>query len=66
MTKYRYSGPVVQFGSCICNRWTGETIAPNTRKAKSNLAYQFKKETGREKTANISLPGLLEIVEEVE
>lgn len=65
MTKYRYSGPVVQFKSCICNRWTGETIAPNARRAKSNLAYQFKKETGREKTASISLPGLLEIVEEV-
>lgn len=66
MRRYRYSGPVSQFGKCICNKWTGETIAATERRAKSNLAYQFKKETCRLGTTNISLPGELEEIEEVE
>lgn len=66
MKHYRYSGPVSQFGKCICNKWTGETIAATERRAKSNLSYQFKKETGRLGTTNISLPGKLELIEEVE
>lgn len=66
MKKYRYSGPVVQFGKCICNRWTGETIAPTERKAKSNLSFQFKMQNRNAAGAKISLPGKLEILEEVE
>lgn len=66
MKRYRYSGSVSRFGKCICNRWTGETLAATKRRAKSNLAYQFKKETGRLGTTNISLPGKLEEIEEVE
>lgn len=66
MKRYRYSGPVSQFGKCIYNKWTGETIAATERRAKNNLAYQFKKETGRLGTTNISLPGKLEEIEEVE
>lgn len=66
MKRYRYSGPVSQFGKCICNKWKGETIAATERRAKSNLAYQFKKETCRLGTTNISLPGELEEIEEVE
>ena len=66
MKRYRYSGPVEQFRKSICNRWTGETVAATEKRAKSNLAYQFKKETGRLGTTNISLPGKLEEIEEVE
>lgn len=66
MKRYRYSGSVEQFRKCICNRWTGETVAATEKRAKSNLAYQFKKETGRLGTTNISLPGKLEEIEEVE
>lgn len=66
MNRYKYSGPVVQFGKCIDSHWTGETLAPTDRRAKSNLAYQFKKQTGRLGTTNISLPGKLEKLEEVE
>lgn len=65
MKRYRYSGPVEQFRKCICNRWTGETVATTEKRAKSNLAYRFKKETGRLGTINISLPGKLEEIEEV-
>ena len=43
MAVYRYDGPVMEFDKCISNRWQGETTASSEKKARSNLAYQFKK-----------------------
>ena len=40
---YIYDGPVLMFGRLVAGRWTGETWAESKNKAKSNLAYQFKK-----------------------
>lgn len=57
MDKYRYDGPVVEYGRCISNNWKGETMANSEPKARSNLTYQFKKQTNRLPTAKISLPG---------
>ena len=60
MDRYCYSGPVVENGVCISNNWKGETVAVSESKAKSNLAYQFKKNNNRMAYANICLPGKLE------
>lgn len=57
MPKYVYKGPITSFGTCICDIWKGETIAPTIAKAKSNLAYKFKKENNRAINTRIELPG---------
>lgn len=57
MEQYMYDGPVMEFNRCIANRWTGETYAVSEAKARSNLAYRFKKESGRIPQTKISLPG---------
>ena len=44
MAIYTYDGPVYQFGKCVDPRWKGETTAVSEKKARSNLAYQWKKE----------------------
>ena len=53
----------MEFGSCIQRNWTGETIAVSEKKAKSNLAYRWKKENNRCTGTKISLPGKLTIVD---
>lgn len=63
--KYIYEGPVMEFDRCIADKWLGETMAPTEKKAKSNLAYQFKKEHGKVAATKITLPGKIQNVEEV-
>lgn len=63
MPKYKYEGPVMEFDNCIANKWTGETIAPSKNKARSNLAYQFKKQNNRVPSAKVKLPGKLILTE---
>lgn len=55
--QYYYDGVVLEFERVISNRWSGSTYAKTPNKAKSNLAYRFKKETGRSANSKISLPG---------
>ena len=62
MDRYIYDGPVTEFGTCIVNRWKGETTASSIRKAKSNLKYQFKKKNNRISGAKIDLPGKIKMV----
>lgn len=62
MPKYFYDGPVMEFDRCIADHWRGETFAMSEQKAKSNLAYQFKKSNSRIAGTNISLPGKLKVV----
>lgn len=57
MTLYTYEGPVMKFDVCIVNNWKGETLAPSEAKARSNLAYRYKKENGLASNARITLPG---------
>jgi len=57
MHRYIYDGPVMAFNTCIATRWRGETLAVSEGKAKSNLAYQFKKNSNRTAGTNIVLPG---------
>lgn len=60
--KYAYDGPVMAFGKCIDSHWTGETMATSPRKARSNLAYQYKKQNKRIAGTKISLPGEIKAV----
>ena len=57
MALYSYNGPVLEFDRCIVNRWKGQTYAASESKARSNLAFQFKRETGRLPRTKITLPG---------
>lgn len=43
MNQYMYDGPVMEFDTCVANRWQGSTYAASEKKARSNLVYQFKK-----------------------
>lgn len=55
--KYTYDGPVMEFGRLVANNWKGETIAPSEAKARSNLAYQYKKKNNRIASVKVTLPG---------
>ena len=57
MRKYSYDGPVMEFNTCIAQRWRAETYAVSEQKAKNNLTYQFKKSHDRLAGAKITLPG---------
>ena len=57
MTLYSYSGPVLEFDKIVDSNWHSETFAVSEAKARTNLAYQFKKETGRVPRTKITLPG---------
>lgn len=59
--KYTYEGPVMLFDTCIEHRWVASTYAVSEKKARSNLAYQYKKQTKKASTAKITLPGKLKV-----
>lgn len=54
--KYTYDGPVLEFDRMVAIRWKGETVAPSAKKAKSNLAYQYKKQNNRLPNVKVTLP----------
>ena len=60
--KYMYDGPVLVFDTLVADRWKGETMAPNARKARSNLSYQFKKQSNRMPGVKVTLPGEVKMV----
>ena len=60
--KYMYDGPVLVFNTLVADRWKGETMAPNARKARSNLSYQFKKQSNRMPGVKVTLPGEVKMV----
>lgn len=47
MQLYFYDGPVLEFEKIIANHWSASTRAESEKKARSNLAYQFKKQYGK-------------------
>lgn len=57
MNTYRYNGPVMEFDKVIARNFVGVTEAESEKKAKSNLAYQFKMKFKKMPNAKISLPG---------
>ena len=63
MNLYDYNGPVLEFDKVVANNWSASTRAQSEKKARCNLAYQFKMETGRVARSKITIPGKLIIVE---
>lgn len=63
MKTYFYEGPVMEFNNIIANRWSATTRAVSEKKARCNLAYQFKMEYGRTAQSKISVPGKITVVE---
>lgn len=59
MQQYQYDGPVMYFDNCVQSRWKATTAAVSEARAKSNLAYRYKKENGLMPNAKITLPGKL-------
>lgn len=60
--KYCYDGPVMEFDRLVASNWKGETIAPSEQKARSNLAYQYKKSNNRIAGTKVTLPGKIMMV----
>ena len=65
MTLYSYDGPVLEFDKIIANHWRSQTYAVSEAKARSNLAFQFKRENGKVPRTKITLPGKI-VIEGVE
>ena len=63
MKTYYYDGPVLEFDKIVANHWCGKTRAVSEKKARCNLAYQFKMEYGRIPRSKIFIPGKLTIIE---
>lgn len=60
MKKYSYDGPVMLFDKCIAHRWAGTTYAVSEKRARTNLAFRYKKQYLKNTaTSKISLPGKL-------
>lgn len=62
MNQYLYDGPVMLFDICIEQRWIAMTRANTEKKARSNLAYQYKKAHNKSASSKITLPGELQEV----
>lgn len=52
----------MEFGVCIDHQWKGSTYASSEKKARSNLAYQYKIRNNRLPAARIELPGTISMV----
>lgn len=65
MALYSYSGPVLEFDRIVANNWQAQTYATSEAKARTNLAYQFKKANGKVPRTKITLPGKI-VVEGVD
>lgn len=62
MHKYIYDGPVRIFDKPVNPHWYGETMAVSEEKARTNLAYQYKKGRGLAANSKVTLPGQIESI----
>lgn len=62
MHEYAYDGPVMVFNTCVANHWKGWTTAESESKARSNLAYQFKKQNNQVAGTRVTLPGKIKLI----
>jgi hypothetical protein len=63
MNLYSYNGPVLEFDRIVANHWEASTRAVSEKKARTNLAYQFKCQYGKVPRTKITIPGKLTIIE---
>jgi hypothetical protein len=62
MHKYTYEGSVKVFDDIVTRSWTGSTMAESEKKARSNLAYKYKREHGLTPCARVTLSGKILLV----
>lgn len=55
--KYTYDGPVMEFDTILTRHWAASTYAPSEKKARSNMAFQYKRQYGKTAGSKITLPG---------
>ena len=63
---YEFNGAIRLFDRIIAQNYTAQTTAPSVLKARSNIAYRYKRDNGYAKTAKISLTGKFTIIEQKE
>lgn len=52
---YWYKGPVYVFDKMVCDNWSGMTVAPSEKKARSNLCYQYRQQVNLNKSIPVNL-----------
>mgnify|MGYP006962949638 CR=1 FL=1 len=57
MKKYSYNGPVLVWGTLYTDHFVAETMAPNEKKARSNLKFRYKKVHKLPIGSKVELPG---------
>lgn len=63
MNHYSYYGPVMHFDICVENNWKADTMAVSEKKARTNLAYRWKKQNGYVVGTKVDLPGKIILIE---
>lgn len=63
MKLYSYDGPVLEFDRIIANHWKSTTKATSEKRARCNLAHQFKQQYGKISRSKITIPGKLIIID---
>lgn len=63
MKLYSYDGPVMVFEKTVANHWKASTYAVSEKKARCNLAYQFKEQIGKVARSVVTLPGKITVIE---
>jgi hypothetical protein len=64
--EYLYEGPVEVFGKVVARHWSGTTYAPSEKKARSNLAYRYKKDNDMIPGTRVTLPGKITVLKRKE
>lgn len=59
MNQYRFTGAVKIFDRVVDPNWVAETTAASPARAKSNLAYRYKKLMGLEPQSKVTLDGTI-------
>lgn len=62
MHKYAYEGAVKVFDDIVTRSWTASTVAESEKKARSNLAYRYKREHGLVPATRVTLTGKITLV----
>lgn len=63
MNLYVYKGSVKNFDTVVQRDWEGRTMATTEKRARTNLAFQWKRQHGRSPNYNVTLPGEIAILE---
>ena len=62
MQLYEYNGSVMVYDRCVESFWKARTMAVSEAAARRNLAFQYKKQTGRTATVPVNLPDKLKLI----